>query len=484
MFKLIKNLFPANKSLPGSSTDSYTTLGKGHPIFYGQEARLKRGSFEIPEDITLLDADRKSHFWCFGTTRVGKTRIMENMIEQDIRKGYNLAVIDPKGDLDLFCKIVQVASECGRLDDLQLITPIFPQFSETLDPLSHHYMAEELVGHIVSGIETQEKFYVGIATEISTAIVQGLLLTKEKRENVNERRFNISDIKNLMSRSELLGLQGEVGRVMHLPGAEELHRNIEKILDSPTDYYSKVSSSLRVALMELSSGNIGRIVGTARGNTFIDRLEHGKPVILVAHLGALLTRRAAYTLGRVLISIIQAFAGRVYASGKVLDPPLCVYADEAQSCLYVGFSELLAKGGGANVWVHGFVQSISQMFEAVGKDDANAILDNANTKLFLRDPDPHTAEYASQHFGVAPQYLTILAPDGGCTLREGEDVVCKPGDIMTLNPREFYLMSYSGNYRGITAECEAAKIRVKFPEPLVTGVSESEYSKEREAWAA
>lgn len=452
--------------------EKHTLLGKGHRIYYGQEARMKRGSFEIPEDILLRDLDRKSHFWCFGTTRVGKTRIMENMIEQDIRKGYNLAVIDPKGDLDLLNKIVQVADECGRLGDLQLITPIFPEFSETIDPLSHHYMVEELVGHIVSGVETQEKFFFNVAQEISLAIVQGLLLTKEKREDAEGRTFNINDVKNLMSRTELLSLQGDVARCLgNNPAAEQLHRDIEKILDSPQDYYSKVSSSLRVALMELSSGNIGRVVGTARGNKFIDRLEHGESVIMVAHLGALLTRRAAYTLGRVLISMIQSFAGRVFSSGKVLDPPLCVYADEAQSCLYLGFSELLAKGGGANVWVHGFVQSIAQMYEAVGQDDANAILDNANTKLFLRDPDPNTAEYASQHFGVAPRYFTILAPDGGCSIKEDEDVVCKPGDIMTLKPREFFLMTYAGNYHGKSADCEGATINVEFPEPHVKGVT-------------
>jgi len=480
----MKSICRARSQQPVNPGEKYTLLGKGHQIYYGQQARLMRGKFEIPQEILLRDLDRKSHFWCFGTTRVGKTRVMENMTEQDIRKGYNLLVIDPKGDLDLFNKIVQVADDCGRLNELMLITPIFPELSETIDPLSHHYMVEELVGHIVSGVETQEKFFFNVAQEVSLAIVQGLLLTKEQRENANERRFNLNDVKNLMSREELVGLQGEVSRCMQMPGAEQLHRDIQKILDSPQDYYSKVSSSLRVALMELSSGNIGRIVGTARGNRFIDRLERGQGVILVAHLGALLTRRAAYTLGRVLVSMIQSFAGRVFAAGKALDPPLCVYADEAQSCLYRGFSELLAKGGGANVWVHGFVQSIAQMYEAVGKEDANAILDNANTKLFLRDPDPDTAEYASQHFGVGPRFFTVLAPDGGCTIKEEEDQVCKPGDIMTLKPREFYLMTYAGNYRGLTADCDAAKLKVEFPVPHVEGMAELDGEKDGEAKAA
>ena len=63
------------------------------------------------KDIIIPEENRTGHFWCFGTTRVGKTRIMENMIEQDIRKGYSVTVIDPKSDIELFSKIVQIAAE-------------------------------------------------------------------------------------------------------------------------------------------------------------------------------------------------------------------------------------------------------------------------------------------------------------------------------------------------------------------------------------
>ncbi len=90
-----------------------------------------------PDKIISLgypDSFRKGHFWCFGTTRVGKTRAMENVIEQDIHKGYSVVVIDPKGDIDLFSKIVQVAYQTNRENDLMLITPVFPEYSAILDP--------------------------------------------------------------------------------------------------------------------------------------------------------------------------------------------------------------------------------------------------------------------------------------------------------------------------------------------------------------
>ena len=38
---------------------------------------------EIIENLGFYEGDRKGHFWCFGTTRVGKTRTMESIVEQD-----------------------------------------------------------------------------------------------------------------------------------------------------------------------------------------------------------------------------------------------------------------------------------------------------------------------------------------------------------------------------------------------------------------
>ncbi|MFH2000987.1 MAG: conjugal transfer protein TraG, partial [Planctomycetota bacterium] len=75
-------------------------------------------------ELGFPDTYRRGHFWCFGTTRVGKTRVMEHIIEQDIRKGYSVVAIDPKGDIDLFSKITQLAIDTGRHRYLMLITPI------------------------------------------------------------------------------------------------------------------------------------------------------------------------------------------------------------------------------------------------------------------------------------------------------------------------------------------------------------------------
>ena len=345
----------------GDRKTSRTILGVGHGM----------SDPDMSMHIAVSDSSRKGHFWCFGTTRVGKTRIMENMVEQDIRKGYSVVVIDPKGDIDLFSKIVQVAFEEGRDRELILVTPIYPHLSAVIDPLAYYYMPEELVGHIVSGVEVgKERFFFNVAYEISLVIVQALIMLAAWEGKA--KSFNLNDVKNKMSREELEKLKGQIDCV-DTEEAKQLSSDIQKILNSPQDYYGKVSSSLRVALMELTSGNIGKVVGKADENRFIDRLEKGKPVIMVVHLGSLITRKAAFTLGKVVISMVQSFVGRVFSSGRRVTPPLCLYIDECQNVLYYGIEDLFAKAGGADVWVHGFAQSVSQLYAMIGKDYGNAI---------------------------------------------------------------------------------------------------------------
>ena len=438
-----------------------TILGKGYDL---------RDPRKRVQTIYLPDNYRKGHFWCFGTTRTGKTRLMENMVEQDIRKGYSVVVLDPKGDIELFSKIVQVAMETKRTKELIFVTPIFPEYSAVIDPLAYYYMPEELVAHIVSGVEGgREPFFYNVAYEISLAVVNSFIL---RAKHMGEKpSFNLLDVKNSITHEALKKLEEEISSI-NSKEAMQLARDLTSILKSPQDYYSKVSSSLRVALTELTSGNIGRIIGKADSNRFIKYLENGGRVILVVHLGSLLTSKAAFTVGKVILSMIQSFVGRVFSSGKKVSPPLAVYIDEAQNVLYNHIDDFFAKGGGANVWLHGFCQSISQIHAELGRDKGNAILDNTNTKVFMRVPDTETAEYVSGFFGRKKMFSPILGAGGNVTTREIEDDRVKPEDVLTLKPRQFYMISYHGMFKGKTADVSELYLDVKFPEPTVESKEE------------
>ncbi len=181
-------------------------------------------------------------------------------------------------------------------------------------------------------------------------------------------------------------------------------------------------------------------------------------------LGSLLTKRAAYTAGKVIVSMIQAFVGRRYSSGKQVRPVMTLHIDEAQSVLYQGIEDLFAKAGGAGVYIHGYCQSISQLYAEIGMDRANTILDNCNTKLFMRVPDSKTAQYVSTHLGEKRSYSPIISLGGGLSIRETEEVRINHTEILNMEPRRFFLTTYSEIFRGVTADVTDSAIKVIFPD--------------------
>lgn len=124
--------------------------------------------------------------------------------------------------------------------------------------------------------------------------------------------------------------------------------------------------------------------------------------------------------------------------------------------------------------MHGFCQSVSQLYAEVGEDKAKSILDNTNTKIFMRAPDVDTSRYASDHFGRVRVYSPIVSASGGVTTREEErDTV--PDDLfITLKPRIFYMISYGGRYKAKTLNTSDVvpslpfKFRIVFPEIKAT----------------
>lgn len=416
-------------------------------------------------DIAIPDSDRRRHTFVFGTTGVGKTRLAELMIEQDIRAGKSVVFFDPKGDQQIFTKIFDVARQCGRQDDMMLVTPVFPEYSAVVDPLAYYFMPDELVGHVISGIQGgREPFYRNIAKEITTAVIMACILLA--REEGRLPAQNIDSIRQSIRRTALEETMEALRRVNN-PEAASIAGVLQDILNSPQDYYAKVSSTLRTALNELSSGNIGAIVGKADSNRFIERLERGEQVILVVHTGSMITREAGATLGKVILSMIHSFIGRVYLSNRQrVSPPLAIYIDEAQSLFYQGIDDLFAKAGSADVMVHAFAQSVNQLYAAIGEEFAKSILDNTNTKIFMRCADAETSEYVVRHFGVR-NVLTGIFSTAQITTREVEQDVLKTQDILGLQPREFFLMTYSGRYRGKTLETREPNLKIIFPEAPV-----------------
>ncbi len=431
-------------------------IKRGDQTIIGRGVALSNLQKEIL--ITIPDNNRNGHFGCFGTTRTGKTKLTEYIIEQDIKKGYNVVVIDPKGDIELLSRVVQAAAEAGRLEEILFLSPIYPEYSIMLDPLAYYYMEDELVDHVISGIKAKEDYFIAIAYEVTQAVIAGLsLLAKQKGERLN---INFHEIK---ARSDWHNLKKFKETLENLPGSDDVVSGLDQILNSPPDFFSKVSSSLRTTLSALTSGTTGKIIGKTFVNEFVKRFEEGKGVILICNTGSMLARRTAHIIGRVLVSMIQSMIGRFYASGRKLHPPLCLHIDEGHNILYKGIEELFSKGGAANVYVHFYTQSIAQIEEEVGRESAKSILDNINTWVYMLVNHPDTAKFIEEASPKIKKFQPVLSFGGGITVKEVEESQILATNVLQLPKRHFYMRSYGRFYRGVTEDVSRPYVKLRFP---------------------
>lgn len=417
--------------------------------------------------IYMPDSERGGHFGCMGTTRIGKTRVVESFVEQDIRKGFSVAVIDPKGDIELFSKITQVASECGRLGDVMLLSPVFPDQSVSLDPLADYYMEDELVHHVIAGIETgPTPFFKDIAREVTQVIVAGLIrLIRSQGGGVN---INFMDVKQRVGYADLEQLKEALRAI---PGTEDICESIEKICHGPgmADHFAKVAGSLRTMLQALTFGNIGRVFGKARQNEFIRRLQDGQTVILVVQLGVLLTGDTGKIVARVFVSMIQTLVGRLCASGLRLSPPLCLHMDEGHNVLYRGVQELFNKCSAANVWINFYTQSNAQMEEAVGREVTRSIIDNLNTWMYMKVNHAETCQYVEDSSPLVEKQDPVVSAAGAVTIRYVDERLVLRHRVSELEHRWFYLRSKGQWYKGKTLESSVSYCTVKFPRAIKGG---------------
>lgn len=77
-----------NKQAPPPTNLPSEGLVLGKNIFRGEERQ-----------ITILENDRRRHFYAVGQTGTGKSVLLREMIKQDMESGKGVALIDPHGDL-------------------------------------------------------------------------------------------------------------------------------------------------------------------------------------------------------------------------------------------------------------------------------------------------------------------------------------------------------------------------------------------------
>lgn len=292
-----------------------------------------------PEEAIDLYEEWKSfngHAVVFGTTRVGKTRLMMSFVRQMILAGFDLFIFDPKGSKgqEIIGWVLEYAEEAKRLRDINYISPMFPQYSLNFNP-NYYLNNEELASSVASFIEAKEEFYSNMGYEIVMAIclATSYLEKVSDKSRVNSeieyeyKRFveksNIVDTINRVSNPDLAtrvvtprmpsNLKATIPPLRSLitvsdlaaystkEGLETLRdfvqnsneelTNVSKLeqqdletlksqallaleeqIGKPDDYFKKVASSYNLVLSQISTGNVGAILSSTKINPIIDML--------------------------------------------------------------------------------------------------------------------------------------------------------------------------------------------------------------------
>lgn len=127
-------------------TDRPSASG-GDPLLHGVELHEGR--------VTLPLRDRPGHTLVLGTTRVGKTRLAELLIAQDIRRGDTVIVFAPKGDANLLRRVWAEAHRAGRESVFWLFHLGWPEISARYNAVGRFGRISEVASRIAGQLSTE-----------------------------------------------------------------------------------------------------------------------------------------------------------------------------------------------------------------------------------------------------------------------------------------------------------------------------------------
>lgn len=437
----------------------------------------------IPREFNMPDSWRGRHFLCFGTTGSGKTKLMTYMLYQDILNGNDLIILNPKSDPmgknedtsgnELISYVVQACIQAGRLDELLIVTPLYPEHSLKLNPLKYFDIEEELIQHVISTMPmSKEAFYDNVAYEVSTAIIMALVI--QERIHGKNPNINFMDIKEKVDYMalQILGDQMEYFKNYPDPHIREKINDttltIRQMGHSPQDFFSKISSSLRTVMTTLTSSVTGEIIGKARDNVLVERLQEGKGVVFLCNTDSVLMPRSSHIINRSLISMAMAIAGRKGSKGLSLAKPLSIYVDEGHNVLFRGMDDFFGKGRSAGIYLHIFTQSRAEIEKTVGEQLTKSILNNINIWTIMKANDPETAEYLSSSSPETIEFLPYPSGSGGnefsITLKPNQTQIVKKDNIMALRQTFYYLRHEQNFFKGKVPFVPPPAFRVTMPE--------------------
>jgi conjugative coupling factor TraD (TOL family) len=447
----------------------FVDLG-GTPLMHGV------GLDEAP--ITLREASRNGHLLVKGTTRVGKTRLLELLATQDIHNGHVTIVIDPKGDADLMLRIYAEAARANRLDQLYIFHLGYPDISARYNGIGNFARITEVASRATNALPSsgnsaafkefswrftnlvaQAQVALGRVPTYDTVLrdmatidrlfmdYARLVLDHEAKSGRHrkadawpDRLEHLEGLvatkkapvpRALMDRSPALVAMILFVKELQLP--DPVLEGLGTAVSYEKSFFEKITASLGPFLEKLTTGAVGKLISP----DYFDPTDP-RPIfdwmqvirqrgIVYVGLDALSDSVVSSAVGNSMLADLVSVGGKIYKTGvdphhpdgKVLLPTVCCHFDEVNEIAGPEFVPMVNKLGGAGFWITAYTQSLWDFEARVGdKAKAGQIIDNFNHLVMMRVRSVATANLLAEQM---PQVdVTTLQVVSGVTDGRGD----------------------------------------------------------------
>lgn len=401
----------------------------GNPCIHA--VGLVEGEFDIWMDL----GERVGHTVVLGTTRVGKTRLAEMLITQDIHRGDVVFVFDPKGDAELLKRMYAEAKAAGRLNQFKIFHLGYPDISVRYNPVGEFSRITEVAGRVSSqipgsgnsaafrefvwrfvNIVAKARVELGVkpdftmierdVTNIEPLLIEYYEYWLEKEAEKNPQLSNWRQViqswvnagKDDPNNKKFSNLTTALRGRDRYPLSLIFYARDMKLFDSTADglrsafeydktYADKITASLLPLMSKLTTGSVGKLLApdyldpTDKRQILDWRKEIRSGGIIYVGLDALSDADVAGAVGNSMFADLTSIAGEIYKFGMNVGLPdvpgsdvkrkISIHADEFNELIGPEFVPMLNKAGGAGYQVTVYTQTWADV-EAKLQDRAKA----------------------------------------------------------------------------------------------------------------
>ncbi|ENS3353383.1 type IV conjugative transfer system coupling protein TraD [Salmonella enterica] len=448
----------------------------GNPVLHGIEPD--------EQDVWLALLERVGHTIVYGTTRVGKTRLAELLVTQDIRRGEVTIVFDPKGDADLMKRVWAEAHRAGRGDALYIFHLGWPEISARYNAVGRFGRVSEVASRVAGQLsgEGNSAAFREFAWRFVNIIARALVALGERPDYTLIMRYvnNIADLyiryAEKVIREQLPSLQAQIQNNEQVLGDDDVPRNMQgqpdavriwsievalsseegkqlydPILDGlrsavryDRTYFDKIVASLLPLLEKLTTGKTAELLAPdyldmsdSRPIFDWEQIIRKKAVVYIG-LDALSDSEVASAVGNSMFADLVSVAGHIYKHGihaglpgegesKV---PINLHCDEFNELMGDEFIPLINKGGGAGMQVTAYTQTSSDIEARIGNAAKTAqVQGNFNNLIMLRVRENRTAELLTTQLPQVEIYTkTLVSGHQDTDISAGQDFTSSTQD--------------------------------------------------------